>query len=70
MKLFGNRKASSNLTTEDIEGKDNFINNIYSGAKPKILAPNRTRDPGFFNSNADIEGTKSRMLHIALDKPS
>jgi len=44
--------------------------NFFTGARPKVHCQNRNRDPGHFNSNADIEGTKSRMLHIALDRPS
>ena len=39
------------------------------GSKPKVHAPRQVNLPGYHNSNADIAGSRSRQLHIGLNKP-
>ena len=38
------------------------------GAKPKVYAPESVNKPGYFNDNSDIAGSKSRALHIGLNR--
>lgn len=41
----------------------------FLGSKPKVHAPKQVNLPGYHNSNSDIAGSKSRQLHIGLNKP-
>ena len=38
------------------------------GSKPKIYAPKEVNKPSYFNDNSDIIGSKSRALHIGLNR--
>lgn len=59
-------------TSAGIRTKRNFTANMYvddiTGAKPKIFAPKEVNKPTFFNDNSDILGSKSRGLHIGLNR--
>ena len=44
-----------------------YLNTI--GSKSKIFSPIDINRPDSHNNNHDIEGTRSRMLHVGLIKP-
>ena len=41
----------------------------FTGTKSKIFAPANPNRPDTHNNNHDIAGSRSRVLHFALDKP-
>ena len=59
-------------TAQGMRSKRRFTANMYvddiAGAKPKVYAPKTVNKPTYFNDNSDIEGSKSRALHIGIDR--
>jgi hypothetical protein len=38
------------------------------GSRPKVYAPKEVNKPSYFNDNSDIVGSKSRALHMGLNR--
>ena len=51
------RQTSHNMVTDDIKG-----------ARPKVFIPKVVSKPNFINVNEDIDGSKSRPLHVHMEK--